>query len=117
VFSESINTYYRHACAIPDGDSVLLTGGYYSKQRVSRYDATGYMADLPGLNEGRFAHGCGAYLRQDGTQVSIGCLSFCVQQLLQVFLVAGGYGADNPLSSTELMVEGSGAWTGWEGVD
>jgi hypothetical protein len=28
-----------------------------------------------------------------------------------MFLVAGGHGASNPLSSTELMVEGSDAWT------
>ena len=46
--------------------------------RVSRYDATGYDAELPGLNMGRWRHGCGAYLRQDGTKVSIGCLSLCV---------------------------------------
>ena len=80
-------------------------------QRVSWCDGTGYVGDLPRLNEGRFAHGCGAYLRQDGTQVSIGCLILCVQQLVQVLLVAGGDGAGNPLSSTELMVEGSDAWT------
>ena len=54
--------------------------------RVSRYDATGLLdmwvtftgyvgeGDLPRLNEGRYNHGCGAYLRQ----VSRGCLSLCV---------------------------------------
>ena len=63
----SINIYYRAPCAISDGDSVLLTGGEFSNQTVSRYDATGYVGDLPRLNVGRYDHGCGAYLRQDGT--------------------------------------------------
>ena len=63
----SFNIYYRAACAISDGDSVLLTGGKFSKQRVSSYDATGYVGDLPRLNVGRYDHGCGAYLTQDGT--------------------------------------------------
>ena len=56
--------------------------------------------------------GVGAYLRQDGTKVSIGFLSLCVHQLMQVFLVAGGLDDDyNLVSSTELMVENSDAWT------
>ena len=74
-----INTYYRKACAIPDGENVLLTGGYYSRQRVSRYDAAGYVAELPGLNIGRYDPGCGVFLRQDGTKVSTGCVSMCAQ--------------------------------------
>ena len=52
-----------------------------------------------------------AYLRQDGTKVSIGCLSLCVHQLVQVFLVAGGRDGTKLHSSTELLVEGSDAWT------
>ena len=75
----SINTYYRWACAIPGGESVLLTGGRVTMQRVFRYDAAGYVAELPGLNIGRYDHGCGAFLRQDGTKVSTGCVSMCAQ--------------------------------------
>ena len=75
----SINTYHRSACAISDGDSVLLTGGYFSQQRVSRYDATGYEDDLPRLNQMRDNHGCGLYLRQDGTKVSTGFLSLSLR--------------------------------------
>ena len=48
-------------------------------KRVSRYDAIGYVAELPGLNTGRYYHECGAFLRQDGTKVSTGCVSMCVQ--------------------------------------
>ena len=64
---------YRNACAIPDiiTDSVFITGGVYSLQMVSRYDLLGWVEDLPQLIEGRNNHGCGSYLRVDGTQVSI----------------------------------------------
>ena len=40
-------------------------------QVVSRYDRMGWVKDMPQLIEGRYDHGCGAYLREDGTQVSI----------------------------------------------
>ena len=46
---------------------------------MSRYDATGYVGDLPRLNEGRYDHGCGAYIRQDGTKVSTGFLSLSLR--------------------------------------
>ena len=64
---------YRYACAIPDiiTDSVFITGGTYTLQKVSRYDMMGWVEDLPQLTEGRNSHGCGSYLREDGTQVSI----------------------------------------------
>ena len=76
-----VYTLYRDACAIPDliTDSVIITGGLIigaklsnnAKQAVSRYDRMGWVEDLPQLIEGRYDHGCGAYLRDDGTQVSI----------------------------------------------
>ena len=64
---------YRQACAIPDmiTDSVFITGGYNTQHMVSRYDMMGWVEDLPQLIEGRWDHGCGSYLRVDGTQVSI----------------------------------------------
>ena len=64
---------YRGACAIPDiiTDSVFITGGDYTSQMVSRYDLQGWVEDLPQLIEGRYGHGCGSYIRVDGTQVSI----------------------------------------------
>ena len=65
--------YYRSACAIPALDSVILTGGYYSRDRVSRYGLTGHLSDLTPLLVGRLDHGCGGYYRQGtGTQVGIG---------------------------------------------
>ena len=44
-----------------------------------RYDAAGYVDELPGLTIERRYHGCGVFLRQDGTKVSTGCVSMCVQ--------------------------------------
>jgi len=60
---------------------------------VTRYGALGYVEDLPPLKEGRYAHGCGAYLREDRTQV---------------LLVAGG--APGYLSSTEILANPSSDW-------
>ena len=76
IVSICIYTIYRSVCAIPDliTDSVVLTGGVYTKQVVSRYDRLGWVEDLPQMIEGRYNHGCGSYLRVDGTQVSIDCV-------------------------------------------
>merc|ERR1719186_1830473 len=87
------------ACAIPDlvTDSVIITGGEDSVSVVSRYDRMGWVEDLPHLIEGRDHHGCGSYLRVDGTQV---------------LLVAGGQDRDyHAISSTEVLTGDSPAWT------
>jgi len=90
----------RNACSMPDltSDSVFVTGGYETKQTVSRYDINGFVEDLPSLVVRRAYHSCGSYLRGDGTQV---------------LLVAGGdNGAwiDNKEASTELLIGDSPAW-------
>ena len=67
------NFLFRLACAIPDGDSVILTGGYnYSSggndslTRVSRYNRKlGWVEDLPELKIGREDHGCASYTKDD----------------------------------------------------
>ena len=69
------------ACAIPDlvaTDTVVITGGWYNRQVVVRYDKLGHARDLPQLIVKRYWHGCGAYLRLDGTQVSVGRVCVCV---------------------------------------
>ena len=67
--------YYRYACAIPAMDSVILTGGWYNTDRVSRYGLAGHLSDLAPLVVGRYMHGCGGYYRQDtGTQVGRICV-------------------------------------------
>eukprot|EP00091_Calanus_sinicus_P017868 TRINITY_DN3888_c0_g1_i2.p1 TRINITY_DN3888_c0_g1~~TRINITY_DN3888_c0_g1_i2.p1 ORF type:complete len:316 (-),score=66.45 TRINITY_DN3888_c0_g1_i2:89-1036(-) len=91
----------RNACSMPDlkSDSIIVTGGYQTKQQVSRYDINGFVEDLPDLIVRRAYHSCGSYLRADGSQV---------------LLVAGGSMMDwmnTYLDSTEVLTEGSSAWT------
>ena len=62
---------FRRACAIPDGDSVVITGGVMSETRkkASRYNRQGWVEDLPDMSIGRFHHGCAGYTK-NGEQVS-----------------------------------------------
>ena len=70
---EKISLYilYRAACAIPDPDdaSVVLTGGWFTRNKVSRYNRSGWVEDLANMTEGRFGHGCAGYM-MDGELVS-----------------------------------------------
>ena len=43
----------------------MLTGGAFSPMSVQRYDEGGFVETLPGLNRGRFHHGCSTYLQDD----------------------------------------------------
>ena len=62
---------FSDACAIPDGDSVVLTGGMMTLNKVSRYQMDqGWVEDLPELNIGRRYHGCASFTKDD-EQVSI----------------------------------------------
>ena len=66
--------YYRYACAVPAGDTLILTGGWFTLDKVSRYGLTGHLSDLAPLLVGRYGHGCGGYYRQTtGTQVGRMC--------------------------------------------
>merc|ERR1711915_459478 len=85
----------RRACSIELPEMFILTGGSYTLTTVSRYSTSGWMEDLPQLNEGRYGHGCGFFYNDD---------------MQRVFLVAGGY-YNAYLSSTETLVEGGQAWT------
>jgi len=91
-------------CSIPDQTTgtLIITGGRNLgweetvSSWVTRYDTLGFVEDLPSMNIERYHHGCGAYLREDGTQV---------------LLVAGGYNkVYSPISSTELLTSPSSAW-------
>jgi len=90
-----------NACAINDHstDTVILIGGKYTTHRVTRYNSHGFVEDLPSLIVGRVGHGCGAYLKQDGSQV---------------LLVTAGLAAlddgDEVLSSTEILTSTSSTW-------
>ena len=52
------------SCAIEDGSSVVVTGGYYSLSTVLRYGAQGWeKEDLGQLMTGRFGHGCSSFFK------------------------------------------------------
>jgi len=92
-FDLTYDTVY--ACSIELPDMFILTGGEHSMKKVSQYSTSGWMDDLPELNEGRNDHGCG-YFYNDNME--------------RVFLVAGGYGGSGLISSTETLVEGDQGW-------
>ena len=59
------------ACAIPDGDSVLVTGGPHvvwqlpGSAGVRRYSRHGWVEDLPDMEQGRRLHACAAFTREE----------------------------------------------------
>ena len=71
--------YFSDACAIPDGDSVLVTGGrkynnkdfkptnvdYSGSAKVHRYNLEGWVEELPDLTVGRRMHGCAAFSMEE----------------------------------------------------
>merc|ERR1719342_1888528 len=65
----------KYACSIELPEMFILIGGTYTRTTVSRYSTSGWMEDLPKLNEGRRSHGCGYFYNDD---------------MQRVFLVAGG---------------------------
>jgi len=93
----------KWACLIEDGNSTIITGGKRQRENVRRFDLQGpkwnklqFLEDLPKLNEGRWAHGCGSY--HSGNT--------------KVLIVAGGQnGGTIPTASTEKFVLGSTAWS------
>jgi len=89
----------RNSCSIELPEMFIMTGGYEwddIEQKVSKYTTSGWIEDLPDLNEGRGDHGCGYFFNVD---------------MERVFLVAGGFTNDAGwISSTEILVEGGQAW-------
>ena len=61
---------YRTACSISLDDHVVITGGSYTQKIVSRYNENGWVEDLPSLTQGRFQHGCTAFMSA-GEQVRL----------------------------------------------
>jgi len=86
------------ACAITVSPySTIITGGLWSwsSKVVARYNLQGHVEDLPEMNEGRTSHGCGFYY--SGSTM--------------VLIVAGGYGKEASMRSTEKLNIGGTAWT------
>ena len=60
------------ACAITDyeDDTVIITGGAETTDKVSVYSKTGWKYDLKSFNQGRIHHGCTSYV-SDGKKVNV----------------------------------------------
>ena len=67
----SLIPFSSYACAISDGDIVVITGGFRHKTEVSVYNIDGWIKDLPHLNIGRQYHACAAYQEEDGETVEL----------------------------------------------
>ena len=70
-----IHTYILYCdsetCAIQLPTSVILTGGLYTLTKVTEYSETGYLRDLPQLQQGRDMHGCSYFENDMGSKVFI----------------------------------------------
>ena len=70
-FQNSVSDCFRDACAINMGDSVILTGGYWSYTKVTELRMDGSYTELPELNQGRHIHGCASYVDEHGNKVTL----------------------------------------------
>jgi len=96
------------ACAIPDGDSVVILGGQFTLKDVSRYNESGFVEALPGLNVGGGFRACAGYINN---------------QNKMVYFAMGGlnssYTAGTAVYSAESLVKGESQWrtippNGWQ---
>ena len=58
--------YIRYACAVEVGNTLLVTGGYYTLNTVIRYNQNGAFSIQRSLNVGRQKHACATYLNDNG---------------------------------------------------
>ena len=74
--------YCREACAINLGSTVLITGGHGpSEKGVTQYSESGFLRDLPHLQQGRWKHGCSFYKDNEGTKVCINSINGVTMEL------------------------------------
>ena len=63
--------YFSAACGIDQSDSYVVTGGYYSLQRVAQYSPAGEVTYLADLQQGRYLHACTSFIDDNGVMVSL----------------------------------------------
>ena len=82
---------FRGACAIADpaGPSIVLTGGLYTLNTVSRYNRSGWVEDLANITVGRYYHGCAGYMkdREMVSRYSENLLVFCLHVFVSCYCV------------------------------
>jgi len=59
------------ACGIDLGDSYVVTGGWYSLQKVAQYTLSGEVTYLADLQQGRIRHACTSFRDHNGVTVSL----------------------------------------------
>ena len=107
----------KKSCAIPDGDSLVITGGMVFVKKVVRYTSRqGNRELLPDMNEGRYSHGCAAFTKETEKvfmlQITLNLYVILFTLMFQVYLVAGGRTTNEDgsegvkLDSTELFIGG-----------
>merc|ERR1712137_143753 len=84
----------QQACAITNSDTVIITGGAFTSNTVSRYSVRGWKEDLPNLITGRRNHACTSYMSRGR----------------RMLLVSGGYSGRSFLDSTEIYDPEVGSW-------
>ena len=82
---------YRWTCGIALEDTVIITGGSNSYGSVIAIDQYGSETNLPDLNTGRRAHGCGYYTNEnDETVLSMNKIFFVnIQSFRSCWLLLG----------------------------
>ena len=60
-----------YACAISDGEEVVITGGFGNRRDVTVYSMSGLKRNLADLNVGRQYHACSRFTDQYGQNVRI----------------------------------------------
>ena len=102
---------FSHACAIREGDRVIITGGH-SARTVSVYNENGWLEDLPNLKEGRQGHPCTRFF-SGGKNVCLIFLTFNVllTDMFKLMMISGGikYGVSEYSDTSEI-------WTGTESL-
>ena len=63
-------TLFRQACGIDLGDKFVVTGGFFSKNKVAQYTEAGAVSYLPSFMTGRYDHACSKFINVDGDTVS-----------------------------------------------
>jgi len=93
LFSMPGNVSY--ACAIGDESEVILTGGFGTRNTVSKFSMSGFVSNLPDLKIGRQYHACASYHDIYNKKT---------------YLVTGGFTGFENTKKTEILPAGAAAW-------
>jgi len=83
-----------YACGIPDGDTIVMTGGYCGDcDYATRYNINGFVEELPQLPGVTYGHAC------------------AVLPSSKAFIVAGGHDRSNYRTDVVTLLRGASSWT------